>query len=57
MMREAAISAGLVQSSHAGDRDWRDRLRIITYVVNSMHHLFFSLYIGSPKRQQCIAHI
>ncbi|KZP30051.1 actin-like ATPase domain-containing protein [Athelia psychrophila] len=30
MMRDAAISAGLVQSSHAGDRDWRDRLRIIT---------------------------
>lgn len=34
MMRDAAISAGLVQSSHAGDRDWRDRLRIITYVAN-----------------------
>jgi hypothetical protein len=32
MMREAAIDAGLVQSSRAGDRDWRDRLRIITYV-------------------------
>jgi hypothetical protein len=31
MMREAAITAGLVQSSRAGDRDWRDRLRIITY--------------------------
>lgn len=30
MMREAAITAGLVQSSRAGDRDWRDRLRIIT---------------------------
>lgn len=29
-MREAAIAAGLVQSAHAGDRDWRDRLRIIT---------------------------
>jgi hypothetical protein len=30
MMREAAIAAGLVQSARAGDRDWRDRLRIIT---------------------------
>jgi molecular chaperone DnaK (HSP70) len=30
MMREAAIAAGLVQSSHAGDKNWRDRLRIIT---------------------------
>ena len=29
-MREAAISAGLVQSSRAGDISWRDRLRIIT---------------------------
>lgn len=30
IMREAAISAGLVQSSRAGDISWRDRLRIIT---------------------------
>ncbi|EGO02840.1 hypothetical protein SERLA73DRAFT_176256 [Serpula lacrymans var. lacrymans S7.3] len=30
MMREAAIVAGLVQSGRAGERDWRDRLRIIT---------------------------
>ncbi len=29
-MRDAAISAGLVQSARAGDKDWRDRLRIIT---------------------------
>lgn len=29
-MRGAAISAGLVQSAHAGDTNWRDRLRIIT---------------------------
>lgn len=29
-MREAAISAGLVQSARAGDREWRERLRIIT---------------------------
>ncbi|PPR00589.1 hypothetical protein CVT26_009864 [Gymnopilus dilepis] len=30
IMREAAITAGLVASSHAGDTNWRDRLRIIT---------------------------
>lgn len=29
-MREAAIAAGLVASARAGDREWRDRLRIIT---------------------------
>ena len=30
-MREAAITAGLVHSVGARDRDWRDRLHIITY--------------------------
>jgi hypothetical protein len=30
IMREAAIQAGLVQSSRAGDKNWRERLRIIT---------------------------
>ena len=30
LMREAAIHAGLVQSSRAGDTQWRDRLHIIT---------------------------
>ena len=29
-MREAPIAAGLVQSSRAGDINWRDRLRITT---------------------------
>jgi len=29
-MREAAIAAGLVQSARAGERDWRERLRIIS---------------------------
>lgn len=29
-MREAAINAGLVASSRAGDLNWRDRLHIIT---------------------------
>lgn len=33
IMREAAIKAGLVQSARAGDYTWRDRLRIITYVL------------------------
>ncbi|THG99119.1 hypothetical protein EW026_g3173 [Hermanssonia centrifuga] len=30
IMRDAAITAGLVRSAHAGDTSWRDRLRIIT---------------------------
>ena len=30
IMREAAIAAGLVHSSRAGDTAWRDRLKIIT---------------------------
>lgn len=29
-MRTAAIKAGLVQAARGGDKDWRDRLRIIT---------------------------
>jgi actin-like ATPase involved in cell morphogenesis len=29
-MRDAAIKAGLVQNSGAGDNNWQDRLRIIT---------------------------
>lgn len=48
MMREAAITAGLVQSSRAGDKNWRDRLRIITEPeaaavhcahLSDLHHL------------------
>ncbi|CAA7262612.1 unnamed protein product [Cyclocybe aegerita] len=48
IMREAAITAGLVQSSRAGDNSWRDRLRIITEPeaaavhcaqLNDLHHL------------------
>lgn len=31
IMREAAITAGLVQNARAGDRNWRDRLRIIRF--------------------------
>ncbi|KDQ12012.1 hypothetical protein BOTBODRAFT_113646 [Botryobasidium botryosum FD-172 SS1] len=30
IMRQAAIEAGLVQSAHAQDRKWRDRLRMIS---------------------------
>ena len=36
LMREAAISAGLVQQFAAHDRDWESRLHIITYVVYGM---------------------
>ncbi|KAF8970592.1 hypothetical protein BDZ97DRAFT_1790034 [Flammula alnicola] len=48
IMREAAITAGLVASSKAGDNTWRDRLRIITEPeaaavhcaqLNDLHHL------------------
>ncbi|TDL26993.1 actin-like ATPase domain-containing protein [Rickenella mellea] len=48
IMREAAITAGLVQASHAGDREWRDRLHIITEPeaaavhcahLTNLHHL------------------
>ncbi|KAI5477442.1 protein of heat shock protein Hsp70 family [Pseudohyphozyma bogoriensis] len=35
LMREAAIRAQLVQSSRAGDKNWRERLRIITCVLLS----------------------
>jgi hypothetical protein len=47
-MREAAIAAGLVQSSRAGDTSWRDRLKIITEPeaaavhcanLTNLHHL------------------
>lgn len=55
MMREAAISAGLVQSSHAGDRDWRERLRIITYANLSVPFCStLNMYTVSLKRRQCI---
>ena len=33
MMRDAAISAGLVRSARAGDHEWRERLRIIRRVA------------------------
>ena len=59
MMRDAAISAGLVQSAHAGDRDWRDRLRIITYVSSVIIASFMYSQDGegNPKQPQCTARI
>ncbi|KAK4046961.1 hypothetical protein OIO90_006379 [Microbotryomycetes sp. JL221] len=48
LMREAAIRAGLVQSSRGGDKNWRDRLQIITEpeagaihasTLATLHHL------------------
>ncbi|KDR79932.1 hypothetical protein GALMADRAFT_153665 [Galerina marginata CBS 339.88] len=48
IMREAAITAGLVARSRAGDNNWRERLRIITEPepgavhcaqLNDLHHL------------------
>ncbi|KAF5326409.1 hypothetical protein D9611_000946 [Ephemerocybe angulata] len=48
IMREAAIAAGLVASSRAGDTAWRDRLKIITEPeaaavhcahLTNLHHL------------------
>jgi hypothetical protein len=49
-MREAAITAGLVQSSRAGDRDWRERLRIITSVL-SVSFLEHGLIVFSFHRE------
>ncbi|KAM0786234.1 hypothetical protein ACM66B_007035 [Microbotryomycetes sp. NB124-2] len=48
LMREAAIRAGLVQSARGGDKNWRDRLQIITEpeagaihasTLATLHHL------------------
>lgn len=54
LMREAAIRAGLVQSSRGGDKNWRDRLQIITCVLSPAirrpRHLIFSV-TDSPSSQ------
>ena len=47
MMREAAITAGLVRSVGARDRDWRDRLHIITYVPFNVRSIRF---LNSPGK-------
>jgi hypothetical protein len=50
MMREAAIAAGLVQSAHAGDGNWRDRLRIITYdIFCALAPAFCSFIFREPE--------
>jgi hypothetical protein len=49
-MREAAIAAGLVQSAHAGDGNWRDRLRIITYdIFCALAPAFCSFIFREPE--------
>lgn len=53
MMRDAAITAGLVRASRAGDNTWKDRLRVITYVLNTMTVSETDLTvqdIGSPRQ-------
>lgn len=63
MMREAAITAGLVRNVGARDRDWRDRLRIITYALLHLSPVpfrinsFFFLFCNSvnPRLRQYIA--
>ncbi len=58
-MREAAITAGLVQSVGARDRDWRDRLHIITYAsfyprLYSIQYQWGSCHLANPRRRPCI---
>lgn len=53
IMRQAAIKAGMVQSSRAGDKGWRERLRIITRVHISSRpapHTLTRLHAPSPQR-------
>lgn len=49
MMREAAISAGLVASARAGEVGWRDRLRIITSV--DIYYLITAQWAYLPRRE------
>ena len=51
-MREAGITAGLVQASRAGDLNWRDRLRIITSVIGNLYRnsiLMWSIWLREPE--------
>ncbi|KIP01522.1 hypothetical protein PHLGIDRAFT_96918 [Phlebiopsis gigantea 11061_1 CR5-6] len=41
MMRDAALAAGLVHSSRAGDTSWRERLRIVTEPEAAAVHCAF----------------
>lgn len=60
IMRSAAINAGLVQSSRAGDVNWRDRLHIITLAILCVICLCISPnllpFTGSPKLLPYIVH-
>ena len=51
-MREAAITAGLVQSARAGDRTWRDRLHIITEPEAAAVHCAFLTEVHRIKPSQ-----
>ncbi|KAF8735260.1 hypothetical protein AX14_002404 [Amanita brunnescens Koide BX004] len=52
IMREAAITAGLVQSARAGDRSWRDRLHIITEPEAAAVHCAFLTDVHRIKPSQ-----
>lgn len=57
-MREAAITAGLVHSVGARDRDWRDRLHIITYASFDPAPLPHLISLGfyhtvNPRQRPC----
>ncbi|KAF8637103.1 hypothetical protein AX17_003007 [Amanita inopinata Kibby_2008] len=52
MMRDAAITAGLVQSARAGDRTWRDRLHIITEPEAAAVHCAFLTDVHRLKPSQ-----
>lgn len=52
LMREAAISAGLVQQFAAHDRDWESRLHIITYGFSkSCHRQYLNLLCAANPKQ------
>ncbi|KAK2465542.1 hypothetical protein APHAL10511_002434 [Amanita phalloides] len=52
IMRDAAITAGLVQSARAGDRSWRDRLHIITEPEAAAVHCAFLTDVHRLKTSQ-----
>jgi hypothetical protein len=54
MMREAAIAAGLVQSARAGDLNWRERLRIITFVIFPLGTKTASLFCFSEPEAAAV---
>jgi hypothetical protein len=56
MMRDAALKAGMVMNSGGNDKNWRDRLRIITYAHRSFILFFlidgFVSMVASRKRRR-----